>query len=57
MSDYWYNKITIIVWDKNGGLIFEGSPAQFRDCFFSNATLDSIFKWAKENEYICQITN
>ena len=36
--------------------MFEGTIYQFRDCFFSNATPDLIFDWARENDCTCHIT-
>lgn len=32
----------------NGGGFFEGTVEQFRDCFFDNATIESIREWAEE---------
>ncbi len=34
-----------------GGAIFCGSVEQFRDCFFDNATKESITSWCTDNDY------
>lgn len=43
------NEPTQILID-NGG-IFDGTIEQFRNCFFSNATIPLIAKWAKDNNF------
>ena len=32
----------------DNGETFEGTPDQFRDCFFDNAELDTIYDWCQE---------
>lgn len=39
----------------NGGDIFEGTIEQFQDCFFSNATEETIKQWCKDNNYVLNI--
>lgn len=47
-----------IIWIKiNNGELFEGTIDQFKDNFFSNATVESILEWAHQNQYIAKISN
>ena len=38
-------KLIIII---DNGDVFEGSLEQFRDCFFSNASIKTIKEWCKD---------
>ena len=38
-----------------GGSIFEGTLNQFKDCFFSNATIKSICDWCVDSDYSLEI--
>jgi isoleucyl-tRNA synthetase len=33
-----------------GGAVFEGTPAQFADCFFSNVSEDEVRRWAERQQ-------
>jgi hypothetical protein len=33
----------------DGGDVFEGTLAQFSDCFFTDADIEQIEQWAEEN--------
>jgi hypothetical protein len=35
----------------NDGDVFEGTLDQFKDCFFSNATLELVTNWCEEQGY------
>jgi hypothetical protein len=43
------NDTDIIVIDD--GEVFEGTKAQFADCFFSNVTYENIKEWCKESGF------
>ena len=45
----WLDKLWIVI---EGGDIFEGSIDQFKDCFFSNASPDTIFQWCAGEGFV-----
>lgn len=48
----------MVVWIKvNNGETFEGTLEQFQNCFFSNATLDTVLRWADDNKHLVEISN
>jgi hypothetical protein len=48
-------KVNWIVID--GGHTFEGTFAQFEDCFFSSATVEGIKNWAEQKEMKVEFVN
>lgn len=47
------NKIWIKI---NSGNVFEGTLEQFKDCFFDNATPETVADWSRENGWDCVVT-
>jgi len=41
----------------NDGKVFDGTMKQFKDCFFDNATEESIKHWCKEQDFTLRIEN
>jgi len=53
MKDVMSSILHIVI---ESGDVFEGTLDQFKDCFFSNADVDSIRKWCKDQDFSCEIT-
>ena len=51
MAILWGNDQTIARITQGSNIVFEGSAAEFRDCFFDNACFDNVKKWAESNGF------
>jgi len=46
----------VILIEIDNGETFEGTPNQFKDCFFDNADLDIIYDWCQKNGMKFRVT-
>lgn len=56
MKPYDFEAVTILVTDKEGGLVFEGQPCHWRDVFFDNAFPNVILDYCLSEGWTVRFT-